>query len=419
MRIAFIAYDWPGYRGGPIVNARRLLPELQGRGHDVHALIFFKGDAPTARYLEQQGVAVHTHAWQSYTEQHIAWILKKIIEIQPDVFVPNLSVAGWFAARWMHEAGIPTIAAHRSDDEYHWAMVEEFVIGHTEWAVTGLVCVSQYLCEQTKAKFPKHTKLCTIPSGVPVPKQIANQRTEGLRLVYVGRLVQQQKRIFDLIEALVEAAQQFSELTATLYGHDVNNEHQQIQQRLQEVNLSQRIRCIGSVEPENLHEQLLKHHVLILLSDYEGTPGAVMDGMACGLVPVCLSIPGGVQELVLHEQTGLLVKDRKDDFLSAISRLYYDVNLREKLGKNAKAHIQNKFSLSVAANCWENFCAELLADAGEKNAIKIPKHYHLPPVRQGLAREDRRCPPFFVRVIRTLHKYGNYLINKWLKPHVW
>jgi glycosyltransferase involved in cell wall biosynthesis len=59
-------------------------------------------------------------------------------------------------------------------------------------------------------------------------------------------------------------------------------------------------------------QQLIEHNILILLSDYEGTPGAVMDGMACGLVPVCTDISGGVQELVIPDQTGLLVRDRGD-----------------------------------------------------------------------------------------------------------
>lgn len=37
MKIAFMAYDRPNYFGGPITNARRLLPELVKRGHEIHA----------------------------------------------------------------------------------------------------------------------------------------------------------------------------------------------------------------------------------------------------------------------------------------------------------------------------------------------------------------------------------------------
>lgn len=43
----------------------------------------------------------------------------------------------------------------------------------------------------------------------------------------------------------------------------------------------------GTVPFEQLRSYLANSHVLILSSDYEGTPGAVMDAMACGLVPVC------------------------------------------------------------------------------------------------------------------------------------
>ncbi|MFO7907828.1 MAG: hypothetical protein R6U98_34600, partial [Pirellulaceae bacterium] len=57
MRIAFVFYDRPDWFGGPAVNARRLLPELQRRGHEVVALIPFRGShSPAAQYLERHGV---------------------------------------------------------------------------------------------------------------------------------------------------------------------------------------------------------------------------------------------------------------------------------------------------------------------------------------------------------------------------
>lgn len=410
MKIAFIAYDRPGYHNGPIVNARRLLPELQCRGHDVHALIIFQnGSAPTARYLQEQGVTVHTQAWLQYTEQQIDWILKVLMEVKPDIFVPNLSVAGYFAARWARDAGIATIAAHRSDDAYHWNMIDEFVCGNEEWAVSGLVCVSQFLSSQVRKRHPRFTKLCVIPSGVPLPDTIAEHCEGPLRIAYVGRLVQQQKRVFDLIDALSGVIQKIPESTATLFGSaaDPSVQHK-INEKILHLGLENHIDCAGSISPEKLHRELLSFHVLVLLSDYEGTPGAVMDGMSCGLVPVCLNIPGGVQELVLHEKTGLLVDNREDRFVDAISRLNKDIPLRERLAKNARAHIENHFSLSNAADRWECFFDDLVDEnSSAPKDINFPKRFNLPPVRQGLAREDRRQPSGLIRFIKQLKSRMN------------
>jgi glycosyltransferase involved in cell wall biosynthesis/SAM-dependent methyltransferase len=404
MKIAFIAYDRPDYHGGPIVNARRLLPELQSRGHDVHALIFYQNcHAPTADYLQEHDVTVHTQEWLLYTEQHIDWILKVLMEIQPDIFVPNLSVAGWFAARWAREAGIPTIAAHRSDDAYHWNMVDEFVCGREEWAVSGLVCVSQYIYSQVRRRHPQFTKLRVIPSGVPLPGSIAKQSQGPLRIVYIGRLDQKQKRVYDLIDALAGVMQKLPESSATLFGRAADPSAQlKINQKILHLGLANRIQCAGSITPEKLHKKLLSFHVLVLLSDYEGTPGAVMDGMSCGLVPVCLNIPGGVQELVQHEKTGLLVDNRKTSFIDAMSRLNEDVPFRQRLAKNARAHIEKNFSLSNTSDRWEQFFDALVQDVSQNQMINYPKRFNLPPVRQALAREDRRQPARLIRFIKKL-----------------
>lgn len=402
MKILFIYYDWPNYYGGPIVNARRLLPELQFRGHEIHCLIFYFGEyPPSARYLEKQGVHCHLQKYDRYTERKITVILEKNSEIQPDVFVPNISVSGWFAARWVRESGVPTIAVHRSDDSFHWAMVDEFVTGKQEWTLTGLVCVSEDLRQRVAARKPRHTKLCVIPSGVPVTEQCSLQ-TGPLKLVYVGRLVQQQKRILDLVDALARVMRTHYDLTATLIGD--GTERQAVQQRIDHYDLKERIKVLGTLPAEDIQAFLSRFHVLVLLSDYEGTPGSVMDGMAAGLVPVCLDISGGVQELIMHEKTGLLVRDRAQSFIDAITRLANDTGLRKRLATNAREHVAKHFSLKVAADRWETLCNELVKDTNYRLPLFIPKKFSLPPVRPGLAREDHRKSSFTLRTIRALSR---------------
>ncbi len=414
MKIAFVAYDWPGYRGGPIVNALRLLPELHRRGHAVHALIMYhQGASPAADVLTSQGVHVHTREFLAWTEDSMDWLLQTLQRINPDVFVPNLSVPGWFASRWVRAAGIPTIAAYRSDDAFHKAMVETFVLGEPHWAASGLVCVNQAACDWINAAQPARTRLYVIPSGVPVPETAANQRAPGgIRLVYVGRLVQEAKRIFDVVDALANALKVLPDASATLIGHGGNpSDEAAVDCKIRELGMERRIRRIGVVDPQRLHELLVRFQVLVLLSDYEGTPGSVMDGMVCGLVPVCLDIPGGVRELVRHEETGLLVSDRGASFGEAIVRLAGDEQLRERLATAARAHVRQGYSLHVAADRWEAFFNDLVAEAGPRSPMVWPRRYALPPVTAGLAREDRRRPG----MVRQVFHAGRKKINQWLQ----
>ena len=41
----------------------------------------------------------------------------------------------------------------------------------------------------------------------------------------------------------------------------------------------------------------------------------MLEGMACGCVPVCLAMRSGIPELVQHSVSGLIVGDREDSTL--------------------------------------------------------------------------------------------------------
>lgn len=402
VKFLFVFHDRPDYYGGPIVNARRLLPELRRRGHEVGCLILYGGSgASSVEFLEVQGVDCFTRSRAGTTERHVDWILEKLSELQPDIFVPNNVLPAWFAARWAREAGIPSIAVMRSDEPFCWAMVSEFVMGAREWAFSGLVCVADSLRNRVEAMGPATTQLCTIPSGVPLAQGLSDQ--DGpLKLVYVGRLVQESKRVLELVDALGRVISVFPEVRAAMIGD--GDQYPAVRQRIDVLGLSERIQLLGNIPNEVIQERLADYDVLVLLSDYEGTPGAVMDGMAVGLIPVCLDIPGGVRELVLHEQTGLLVQDRQEGFLEAISRLVKDKSLRRYLSENARRHIEANFSLGVAADRWEVFAGDVRSKVVSKRPLVIPKNINFPPVHPQLAKEDRRYVSLYGRVIRFVRR---------------
>lgn len=388
MKLVFIYHDRPDYFSGPIVNARRLLPALAARGHEVHCLLLFTGSAAgSAAFLKSKGIRCHLRRFHIPTEHQIAWILSTLKTIRPDVFVPNLNIAGCYAARWIRQAGIPTVGVHRSDDDFYWALSEEFVSGSPEFALSGMVCVSQAIHDRIARTQPMHTQLSVIPSGVPIPS-FTSLQSGPLLLVYCGRLVQSQKRIMELVEALCTVVRRHPHIEATLIGNGPGRHA--IASRIADSGLGARIRLQGTVPSEHIQETLARHHVLILLSDYEGTPGAVMDGMAAGLVPVCLDREGGVRELVIHGHTGLLVQDRQDDFLRAIARLQAHPELRRTLARNARDMIVAKYSLEQCVDRWEDFLGQLLRTANPRSEITIPKQFMLPPTRDGFAHEDKR-----------------------------
>jgi len=79
----------------------------------------------------------------------------------------------------------------------------------------------------------------------------------------------------------------------------------------------------------------------------EGLPRSIIEAMAYGTPPI-VTDSGGSPELVIHENSGLVipVKDAKA-IADAICRLYYDDKLRNDLGDNAKKRIINDFTNEV------------------------------------------------------------------------
>jgi len=85
--------------------------------------------------------------------------------------------------------------------------------------------------------------------------------------------------------------------------------------------------------------------VYVNSSTYEGVSLAILEAMAAGL-PVVATRVGGNPEVVLHDETGILVPgDAALPMAAAISALARDVPLRQQLGTAARARVLGRFSI--------------------------------------------------------------------------
>lgn len=401
MKVTFCTYDGHNCINGVNAWLRRLLPELQSR--EIQIQVLFIAWAPveqctTLPYLRQIGVDCQEIPLPYYTERQAGWILEKLAAEPPDIFVPNCMVPALYASRWVREAGIPTVGVLHNDDAQHRAIISEFVVGESAYQLSSVVGVSQFLEQQVLQQKHQGTLVKRISHGVPLPPQVASAPTERLRLAYVGRLAEEQKRISELTRALCRVLQEVSNTEAVIYGS--GPDQPAVEQILQEEGKGLPIYLAGLVESEQVQEHLLNCQVLVLLSDYEGLGLAVMEAMACGVVPICLRIRCGIPDLVEDGVTGLLVSDRGDDFVAAVRRLRHEPGLWERLSQQARAKMQTEYSNKVCADRWEKFLWELHQGTGPRRQIKVPSQFNLPPVNPDLASLDPREPPLHIKILR-------------------
>jgi glycosyltransferase involved in cell wall biosynthesis len=177
-----------------------------------------------------------------------------------------------------------------------------------------------------------------------------------LRLIYCGRLVREAKRIRELTEAFLRAAETPG-VTATICG--TGEERPWVEARLQGQN---KVRYAGIFPPGEMHGIMAAHHVIVLLSDYEGLPMALVEGMACGLVPVCLDEPSGAREIIQNGVNGFIVRDRGADFARAVER-WRDPEVWRRLSMEARKTVASRYSHAVVFAEWQALIQKLGATA--------------------------------------------------------
>jgi glycosyltransferase involved in cell wall biosynthesis len=311
----------------------------------------------------------------------VQWILECLIADPPDIFVPNLVIAGYFAGRWAQVAGIPTVGVLHSDDDFYRAIQSEFVFGSRDYRVTSLVCVSASLEAQVRERCPDGVSISRIPYGIPIPETPIRGERESLHIAFVGRLAEEQKRISDVARALCAVVRQIPGTEATLFGDGPDREV--VAAILSDEGGGLPVKLAGLIPSDEIQLKLMEIDVIVLLSDYEGLPIALMEGMACGCVPVCLAMKSGISELVEHGITGLIVKDRGEDFVAKIKRLRDDPVFRKSLSTAARTKVANRFSLSASNDKWADLFLTL-TPSGPVSSIQIPNRLRLPAPRSPL-----------------------------------
>ncbi len=84
--------------------------------------------------------------------------------------------------------------------------------------------------------------------------------------------------------------------------------------------------------------------ILVLTSDWEGTPNVVLEAMACGL-PVVATNVGDVPQLLREDVTGFLAPpEDKEKLVAALLKLLHDPDLRREIGRRAREYVAAEHS---------------------------------------------------------------------------
>jgi len=127
-----------------------------------------------------------------------------------------------------------------------------------------------------------------------------------------------------------------------------------------ELGLSECVSLPGMVE--DVPGVLAGLDLVLLPSRIEGMGNALMEAMAAGR-PVVATRVGGVPELVVHGQTGLLVEpDDAQGLARAVLALLADRDLRVEMGQAGRRRVLRDFTPRAMAGAMERLYLEVLAE---------------------------------------------------------
>jgi hypothetical protein len=169
-----------------------------------------------------------------------------------------------------------------------------------------------------------------------------------VQIVSVGRLVVF-KGFGDLIDACAELQRRGVDFVCEIIGDGPLRE--MLQAKIEQLDLSSRVRLLGSLSQNAVLEKLQAADLFTLASttDAEGAtdifPTVILEAMASAR-PVVSTRLAGIPELVLDGNTGILVSPGDAGALTeALQRLVYDRELRLRFGRAGRARIEQHFQI--------------------------------------------------------------------------
>jgi L-malate glycosyltransferase len=110
----------------------------------------------------------------------------------------------------------------------------------------------------------------------------------------------------------------------------------------------------------NVQEILAGSDVFLLGSTIEGVPGVILEAGIQSVPSVAVAV-GGVDEVVINEQTGIIIqKHDAAAFSTAVVDLLRNCDKRTDLGKNARQFVIKNYSLQYCAHEFESLYREVL-----------------------------------------------------------
>lgn len=291
--------------GGGHTFLPTLLTGLTGKNHEVHLILKALPHEKVRRQIEESGAIPHIGLWNAdgFVEETAPVLARWLNNLNPDVYLISASGdIGWVVLPLL-DPNIATLTIGHTDSETFYLPARHYRSFLTRAVgVSPEVCVSYVLsCVIEKERVE------WIPYGVETSESEPQESGDDvLKLIYVGRLEEEQKRVSDLIKIIKMLSAKGVRYVFQIVGD--GEEMPKFKAELEEEIAAGKVVLRGWLDQAEVIAAMRESEVFVLTSAYEGFCIALTESMANGCCPVVTDIRSGNGELLEAGANGFLIE---------------------------------------------------------------------------------------------------------------
>ena len=216
-----------------------------------------------------------------------------------------------------------------------------------------IASTSKIMADEIKKVLPDYKKDITVtPFGVDI-KKFKPVKKEPRKEIVIG-IVKYFHPIYNidlLIRSFALLCKDYNNLRLDIYGDGPLKDS--LVSLSNELGVGNKVRFLGIIPNDEVPQAINEMDIFVNCSKNESFGVAVLEGMACEK-PVVVTDTPGYKEIVTNEYDGIILENREPETMAkALKRLIDDPELREKMGKNGRKTVVEKYDWDANVSIME------------------------------------------------------------------
>jgi glycogen synthase len=354
MRILFWSSDFLPPIGGIGVLAGQLLPAMRKRGFE-YIVVTSRGDRNLPPSTTFEGIPVHRFTfWQSIVDIDALTQVKQQVANLKRLFAPDLIHINGVGRNEFFQ--LVTATSHPAPVlvtlHGEWVPQADAIAKSTLQSAAWVVGCSNAILDKGRRLAPEIVSRSSViynavaeTSALPAPLP-----TQPQRVLCLGRL--SEEKGFDVgLAAFASIVERFPHARLIIAGD--GPERTKLVRQASELHLNDAVEFVGWVAPKDVPALINTATVVLTPSRVESLPLVALEAAMLGR-PVIGTRVGGLPEVVLHQQTGLLVgKEDVQGLARAITSLLEQPETAARMGRTARLRAQQAFSWNQHVDSYD------------------------------------------------------------------